>query len=233
MLENMNIAVVGANGLFRAGVISLLERVTRAVQEAPDIEALCNQTSNNARPDVALVELPSLNGHPAEAIARLRELRPECRIAILSDTLDSTELAACFSGGADGFLLKDISAETLIESLRLLALGEKVFPSSLAALICGNAANDFAPPPADLSQRELDILLCLIDGDSNKRIANRLGITEATVKVHLKSILRKTRAGNRTQAAIWALQRGLRKPRDAEGGSDMEIFESKLPASRF
>ncbi len=231
MLENMEIAVVGANGLFRAGVISLLERVARAVREAPDIEALCN---HNARFDMVLVELPSLNGQPAQAIARLRELQPECRIAILSDTLDSTQLAACFAGGADGFLLKDISAETLIESLRLLALGEKVFPSSLAALICGqNSATDFAPPPADLSQRELDILLCLIDGDSNKRIANRLGITEATVKVHLKSILRKTHAGNRTQAAIWALQRGLRKVRVGQGGPDMEIFESKLPASRF
>lgn len=233
MLENMNIAVVGANGLFRAGVISLLERVTHDVREASDIEALCNQTPNNARLGMVLVELPSLNGHPAASIARLRAAQPECRIAILSDTLDSAQLAACFAGGADGFLLKDISAETLIESLRLLALGEKVFPSSLAALICGNAATDFAPPPADLSHRELDILLCLIDGDSNKRIANRLGITEATVKVHLKSILRKTRAGNRTQAAIWALQRGLRKTREADIGSQMEIFESKLPASRF
>lgn len=62
---------------------------------------------------------------------------------------------------------------------------------------------------SDLSERELEILRCLVDGDSNKRIANRLNITEATVKVHLKSILRKTHVMNRTQAAIWGLQRGL------------------------
>ncbi len=93
-------------------------------------------------------------------------------------------------------------------------LGEKVFPTHLAALLVNGVANTVPAniPPDNsfgLSEREMQILQCLVQGDSNKLIANRLSITEATVKVHMKSLLRKINVSNRTQAAIWALNNGL------------------------
>ena len=228
MLEDMEVAVIGANGLLRAGIACLLSGAAKNIHEAANIEAFEDLLGGPEKISVAVIELSALNGTPVSHIARIRAREPECRIAILNDVLDSAQMTACFAAGADGFLLTDISADTLIGSLRLLALGEKIFPSSLAQYFAGELPVE---AQGDISQREMDILRCLVEGDSNKRIANRLNITEATVKVHLKSILRKTRTSNRTQAAIWSLQRGIHKPHDVESG-ETEVFESKLPASR-
>jgi two-component system nitrate/nitrite response regulator NarL len=229
MLHNMEVAVVGAGGLLRAGIVSLLAGVTRRAYETPDIETLHALSEEGAHFDVVLLESQILDGRHAAQIAYLRAMEPSCRIAVLGDTLDQAQLTACFAAGADGFLLKDISPDTLIESLRLVALGEKVYPSSLSELFSGNHAG--LGETNDLSERERDILRCLMNGDSNKRIANRLNITEATVKVHLKSVLRKTRTANRTQAAIWAHQQGMHKVKDEDRAG--EVFESKLPLTRY
>ena len=120
-----------------------------------------------------------------------------------------------FGAGADGYLLKSITASALIESLRLVALGEKVFPSMLTDFLGAMRANQSSTGERvrvgdiALSQRELDIIRGLADGHSNKAIAKELAITEATVKVHLKTVLRKLGATNRTQVAIWAVQHGV------------------------
>src|SRR3546814_70355 len=127
---------------------------------------------------------------------------------------DPGTLAACLHAGAAAFLLKDISLEALIHSLKLAMLGQKVMPTELAMALI-NGATGMQPAGgrsiADygLSDREMEILRCLVNGDANKVIANRLDITEATVKVHMKSLLRKITAATRTQAAIWALNQGL------------------------
>ncbi len=114
--------------------------------------------------------------------------------------------------GAHGYLIKDISVEALLQSLLLVMLGEKVFPTHLATLLVNGMPNT-APASIvtshGLTERECQVLRCLVQGDSNKMIANRLNITEATIKVHMKSLLRKINATNRTQAAIWALNNGL------------------------
>lgn len=228
MFESMDVVVIGTNKLLRAGIVSLLKPCAKSVSEASDAIELQALMRDGAQYGVALLEMP-LGGQAS--IAQFRELLPRCRLAILSDQWDAAMLSACFAIGVDGFLLKDISPDTLVESLKLLALGEKVFPSSLAGMISGTSSftEEGARPFAGLSERELDILHCLIDGDSNKKIANRLCITEATVKVHLKSILRKTHVANRTQAAIWALQSGLRKRKLPAG----EVFPTNGRISRL
>jgi two-component system nitrate/nitrite response regulator NarL len=114
--------------------------------------------------------------------------------------------------GLDGYLLSDLSPAALVQSLQLVLLGEKVFPTSLAALLVSGLTDNVVTMPGGgrgLSEREGQILRFLVHGESNKMIANHLGITEATVKVHLKTVLRKIGALNRTQAAIWALNNGL------------------------
>ena len=137
---------------------------------------------------------------------------PKSRLVILAGELETKRLKTALEAGIDGYLMSDLSPDALIQSLRLVMLGEKVFPTHLAALlISGQTDNIVAMPgtPRGLSEREMQILRHLLKGDSNKMIANRLGITEATVKVHLKTVLRKIGAANRTQAAIWALNHGF------------------------
>jgi two-component system nitrate/nitrite response regulator NarL len=160
-----------------------------------------------------LVDLAAGSEEEAEALRRLRRLLVDAKIIVLTSELCTRRLANALEAGADGYLMKDLSSEALTQSLRLAMMGEKVFPTHLAALLINGRVNaptiEMPVSRKGLSQREVQILRCLLSGDSNKMIANQLNITEATVKVHLKSLLRKINASNRTQAAIWALNNGI------------------------
>jgi two-component system nitrate/nitrite response regulator NarL len=136
------------------------------------------------------------------------------------------ELALAFRAGASGYFVNVNSCDAFIKSIELVAMGETVFPpaflsfaldtksdhGSKAALPDENeraifvTTEDTVAP--QLSPREKSILRCLIEGDSNKSIARKIDLAEATVKVHVKAILRKIRVQNRTQAAIWAMNHG-------------------------
>lgn len=148
-------------------------------------------------------------------IAALRERLPNCRLVLLADNFNFDRMTSVFRAGADGYLVKDIECRSLVESLKLIACGEKVLPSQLVKHLPPNSGmaeaelNDGADLLATLSERELGTLRCLIMGYPNKVIAYRLDISEATVKVHVKAILRKLGVQNRTQAAIRAVNSGL------------------------
>jgi len=123
-------------------------------------------------------------------------------------------LMQVLDAGVDGYLLNNMSSEALIHSLSLVMAGETVFPTELADILrqAGNGlSHGIGASVNGLTPREIEILQCLIQGDANKVIANRLDITEATVKVHLKALLKKIRASNRTQAAIWAIENGFNR----------------------
>jgi len=220
-VSSAKIAVIDSNRLFRAGLVSILAQETgQPICEASSVQELETLVTQEEEFDLVLLEVCTRDGAEPCPVAQLRSLLPDSRLAMLAETFDPAQLRVCFAAGADGFLLKNISTETLLASLNLILLGEKIFPSPLADLLTRDGHDSFSVDGDDiripddtvessLSLREVEILRCLVVGDSNKRIANRLNIAEATVKVHLKSILRKTRAVNRTQAAIWALQRGM------------------------
>lgn len=157
------------------------------------------------------------DGSPAEEIEALRGRFPDARIVILADHYELEPLAEALRLSVNGYLSKSISSQALIKALELVALGEGIFPSSVLAQL-GNSRE--APSPllleapeerpfrqsaSTLSERETQILRGLVEGQSNKTIARALDIMEATVKVHVKAILRKIGVQNRTQAAIWAL----------------------------
>jgi two-component system nitrate/nitrite response regulator NarL len=150
-----------------------------------------------------------------ESLKVLRSAAPESRIVVLSNALAAPALAGALDAGADGYLLKNISLQGLTQSLELAMLGEKVFPTQLATLLAEGRANSERPMfrgnsrPNGLSERETAILRCLVSGYPNKVIADQLQMTEASVKVHLKAVLRKIQASNRTQAAIWAINNGF------------------------
>jgi two-component system nitrate/nitrite response regulator NarL len=155
---------------------------------------------------------------------RLRQLHPGCRAVVLASRATQTHFTACLAAGADGYLLTEVSPDVLLEALRLVMLGEKVFPTVLATWLLEQRRQ--APPAPtsvtvggkSLSPRELEILTQLAAGETNKRIANRLQIADATVKLHLRKLLRKIGATNRTQAAIWAHNHDLQA--DNGNGAD-------------
>jgi two-component system nitrate/nitrite response regulator NarL len=131
----------------------------------------------------------------------------DIKLVVLASEADSQELEPDDIAPLSGVLTYDLSVDALVRSLRLIGSGERVFPRDLA--LGRRPQGPSAPEPqfdsARLSPREKEILSQLVAGHSNKLIARELGIAEATVKVHLKSVLRKIRVENRTQAAIWAL----------------------------
>ena len=132
----------------------------------------------------------------------LKDQYPEARIAVIADRFDLGFVKLARSAGIDGFCLSANDREVLIKSLELVMLGEAVMPTSMMTLLL-----DLAPVTTELrklSTRESQILHCLTDGAPNKVIARKLDVAEATVKVHVKAILRKIGAANRTQAAMWA-----------------------------
>jgi two-component system, NarL family, nitrate/nitrite response regulator NarL len=149
-----------------------------------------------------------------EGIGQIRAAAPLTRIVVLTETIRVGRLSEALSAGVDGYLLKNMSADALHQSLQLVLLGEKVFPTDLARLLTSDwmmGRNDAAQGEHanGLSHREMQILGDLLSGAQNKQIARDLQICEGTVKVHLKAILKKLGVQNRTQAAIWAVSQGM------------------------
>jgi two-component system nitrate/nitrite response regulator NarL len=187
-----------------------------------------------------IVALARGAGGAASTVAEIRSWLATAVVVCLVPLFDVEEMCACFAAGASGYILESISRDALRESLLLVEAGEKVFPSELAhhfPVLAG--APEFAERPAPLrseahlSSREFEILQCLANGQSNKLIAKNLGIAEATVKVHLKRILRKAHASNRTQAALWAIATGVASPpsqRGSDAGQEVAAAQRRTPA---
>jgi two-component system nitrate/nitrite response regulator NarL len=161
-----------------------------------------------------------------------KEQHPVGRIAVLADHYQPSDIVSAFHAGAHAYFIKVAPCDAFIKSLELVMLGETVLPAAMLSMVLDRAdddddncehdaavhdvrkaAGEYLEAESDkmprLSARERCILNCLIEGDSNKVIARKIEIAEATVKVHVKAILRKIRVHNRTQAAIWAMSNGL------------------------
>ena len=205
-MDTVPTLLFGRNKLFREGLKSLLKGSQfNVVGEADDVGVM--DLPADIEPGLILIDLSSNPSHIVDDLNHLGSVFPDAPVVILNDNLCSTTLASCLAAGAAGYLMKDISLDALLISLQLVVLGEKVFPTHLAALLVNGVANTVPAniPPDNsfgLSEREMQILQCLVNHTS--------GICpEATVKVHMKSLLRKINVSNRTQAAIWALNNGL------------------------
>ncbi|MPY75053.1 MAG: DNA-binding response regulator [Alphaproteobacteria bacterium] len=206
--------IVGGTGLFRRGLCSFLEDTPFRLAAEFDNAQACVGALSKA-PEAEIIVYVS-NGDPEASSAAVDALMScaDARVLVLSGELSVDELGACLRVGAGGYLLSNISKEVLTHSLRLILLGETVFPSQLATAWAtgqlrqtGNGG-DTSRALEVLTNRETEILGCLTEGSPNKMIARQLGITEATVKIHVKSLIRKIGVQNRTQAALWAIQVG-------------------------
>lgn len=149
-------------------------------------------------------------GELPELVTNLVQAHDAATVIILANSFDLHNMLECFRAGARGYVIKSLRAAPMIAAIKLVASGERVLPPDMLNLF----ENQTRPMPslpqvasdvedANLSPREHDVLCCLMAGFSNKVIARELDVCEATVKVHVKAILRKLNVHNRTQAAIW------------------------------
>jgi len=218
MMRTSTLLLAGPNKLSRVCLKSLFEDSSfTVIGEVSDI-AMINSGAlpdpdPDPDPDIVLFEIAGDSKIVLDALERLNANYPDTPIVVLSDRVCMATLVACFSAGARGFLTKDILPGALLRSLELAVLGETVFPAYLAGILVGGIWESMPPRAVTgnacgLSGREMETVQCLLHGESNKQIARRLRVTEATIKVHMKSAMRKIKANNRTQAAIWAHGQG-------------------------
>ncbi|MDX6577618.1 MAG: hypothetical protein QOE96_3571, partial [Blastocatellia bacterium] len=155
------------------------------------------------RPDITLMDLrmPQLGG--VEAITAIRKEFPDARLIVLTTYDGDEDIYRSLQAGAQGYLLKDMFFEELEEAIRKVHGGSRRIPTQVAERLAERMGS------SDLTGREIEVLEQIVGGNSNKAIASRLNISEATVKSHINNILSKLGVSDRTQAATTALQRGL------------------------
>jgi two-component system nitrate/nitrite response regulator NarL len=214
IMDRLGIFLIDTNQLFREGLKRLLnEQRCAVVGEARHLEEALPQIVAGRGIDLVVFDsATAVHPDPAPALRAIREALPTVRVVVLTDDATPAGFGRAMGWGIDGYLLKDMSPEALTRSLQLAMMGQQVFPTRLTVALLGTGAPAVAEKPAasprGLSPREDQILRFLVNGASNKLIARELELSEATVKVHVKGLLRKVQASNRTQAAVWALNNG-------------------------
>ena len=231
------VAIVSKNPLAREGLRRVIEGEVLTVVETHASSRGLTNTQKRSNPSIVILDHGKDQKNLAE-IEACQSAAPDAKIVILSDKFDFDMMLEAFDAGVHAYIVKRIGCEALIGSLKLVHLGEKVMPSELAsgfsARLSSGQELSFLPEAermALLSDREIETLRHLIVGLPNKVIAARLDITEATVKVHVKAILRKLNVQNRTQAAIWAVNNGIEvNQSDASAAKETESSQSESAA---
>lgn len=162
------------------------------------------------KPDVALIDLV-MPGGGVEATRRIKANLPDTQVVILTSFEDDQQILAAIQAGALSYVLKDIPASALADTVRRAARGEAVIHPRVAARLANvlRADGSAASRISTLSQRERDVLSLIAQGQTNLAIAEALGIGEKTVKTHVSNLLAKLEVADRTQAAIYAWRHGL------------------------
>jgi DNA-binding NarL/FixJ family response regulator len=160
------------------------------------------EVARATHPDLVLLDLRLASGSALALIPELKALRPPPRVVLLSSYLEAGVVDEAMRLGANGYLLKHVGPGTLVDGVRAALRGEVVLDPAAAALV-GTAQPS---PLAALSERERQVLACIVDGMTNKRAAQALGISEKTVKTHVSHLLAKLGVRDRTQAAVLGVQ---------------------------
>lgn len=209
------ILIVDDHPLFRRGVRQLLEMdpTVSAIAEAQSGEQALAQVREK-EPDLILLDL---NMRGMDGIATIRALRDadiQARIIVLTVSDNDEDVVSALRAGADGYLLKDMEPEALLERIKEAAAGQMVLSESLtrvlAEAVSGHRTSDESALLRNLTSRELQVLKGLAKGMSNKLIARKFDIAEGTVKVHVKNVLRKLKLRSRVEAAVWAVNHDIR-----------------------
>jgi DNA-binding NarL/FixJ family response regulator len=200
----IRVLCVDDHPLLRQGIAAL-------VGAQPDMELVAQGASGSEgleqfrrhRPDVTLLDLrlPDMNG--VDTLRAMRAEFPEARVLMLTTFEGDVEMQRALQAGARGYLLKTMPPEEIVDAIRQVHAGRKRIPPAVAAQLAEHLADETLTP------REIEVLRHIAEGDRNKEIADRLSISEETVKVHVKHIMEKLGASDRTEAVAVAIRRGI------------------------
>jgi NarL family two-component system response regulator LiaR len=212
MAETIRVLIADDHAVVRRGLRTLIssEPGMELVDEAVDgAEAV--QKAQALKPDVILLDLMMPRKNGLEAIIEIKQESPEARILVLTSFAEDEKVFAAIKAGALGYLLKDSSPEELLDAIRDIYRGESSLPPTIARKLIRelNRPSDLPPAKEALTDREVDILRLVAQGLTNQEIADKVMISEWTVRTHVRNILSKLHLANRTQAALYALREGL------------------------
>lgn len=204
MSEPVRIVIVEDQYFFRLALKTTIEsredmRIVGETDTGSEALSLCREH----KPDVTIMDLrlPGMSGFAA--IEQIHKELPGIGILVLSNYEGSEDVHRALAAGALAYLTKDASAEELVNAIVSVRRGKRYVPKAIGDLLAERL------PGAELTERELEVLRYLAKGCSNREAGERLGISENTVRIHVSRILDKLGAGDRTQAVLIALQRGL------------------------
>lgn len=189
----------------------LREGLAAIIGSRPDLELVAEAESGKRaielfkehRPDIALVDLKLPDIHGVEVIGAMREMNPEARIIVLTTYVGDIRALQALRAGACGYLSKATLRRDLVESIRAVYAGGHLVETEVARELAQHAGDEV------LTNREVEVLKLIADGCSNKLVADRLRISEDTVKGHVRNMLHKLKANDRTHAVTIALHRGF------------------------
>ena len=213
----IKIILIDDHTLFRSGIKALLSRQSDfdVIGEAAD-GFTGIKLVEQMRPDIVLLDLdmPVMNGR--ETLAQILSSNPQQTVVMLTVSEDNDDLTECMRIGARGFLLKNINADFLLDSIRKAVDGDNVFSPEMTTRLVQSLISPVSPRAdhllSTLTPREMEILGYLAAGHSNKVIARHLELAESTIKVHVQNILRKLNLSSRVQAAVYAVQHKVPQP---------------------
>lgn len=209
--DAVRVLIVDDHTVVREGLrsfLSMLPEIDIVGEAGSGAEALA--LAPKARPQVVLMDIvmPQMDG--IEATRRFKEEHPDVKVIVLTSFADDDKLFPALRAGAVAYLLKDVGPRELAETIQAAARGEVRLGAEITRrLVTGLAGGAERQPEDDLTGRELEVLRCIARGKSNKEIGAALYISEKTVKTHVGNILGKLGLADRTQAALYAVKRGL------------------------
>ncbi len=212
LAENIRVLIVDDHDIVREGQRALIntEPGMEVIGEARNgIEAI--ELAEKLQPDVILLDLHMPEKDGIDASEEIKKGNPEARILVLTSFAEDDRVFAAIKAGAMGYLLKDSSPQKILKSIREVFLGITSIEPRIADKLMREIQRTSDSPPTEepLTNREMEVIQLLAEGLSNQEIAERLVISERTVRTHVTNILGKLHLANRTQAALYALREGL------------------------
>jgi len=210
-MNQASIILVDDHPMLRNGVaqlISLEDNLTVVAEASSGEEGISLAVKHN--PDLVLLDLNMKGLSGIDTLIALKRAEITAKVVIFSVSDNKTDVIQALKFGADGYLLKDSEPEELITKINRALQGELVLSEPLSQIVARSLQGSSSENPIEeLTHREFEILRAIASGNSNKVIANKLGITEGTVKVHVKNMLKKLGLKTRVEAAVWAVEQKI------------------------